>query len=106
MTVIIETSVFTRQVQEVLSENEYRLLQIALLQNPECGDLIPHSGGLRKKRWSANGKGKRGGSRTIYYWAALKDQILLLVIYCKNEKDDLTQAQLKALKSIIETEYP
>lgn len=106
MTVIIETTVFTRQVRELLSEEEYRSLQISLLQNPESGDIIPHSGGLRKKRWSALGKGKRGGSRTIYYWAVGQDQILMLLIYSKNEKDDLTQAQLKALRTIIETEYP
>jgi len=55
---IIETSIFTHQVQELLSEEEYRLLQIALIQHPESGDLIPHSGGLRKKRWSIWRKGK------------------------------------------------
>jgi mRNA-degrading endonuclease RelE of RelBE toxin-antitoxin system len=103
---IIETSLFTRQVQELLSENEYRLLQITLLQNPESGAIIPGSGGLRKKRWSLGGKGKRGGSRVIYYWAVTKEQILMLMIYAKNEKDDLTTAQLKILKRIIEEEYP
>jgi mRNA-degrading endonuclease RelE of RelBE toxin-antitoxin system len=103
---IIETSIFTRQVQALLSEDEYRLLQIALLQNPESGDVIPHSGGLRKKRWSARGKGKRGGSRIIYYWAVSPEQILLLLIYSKNEQDDLTSEQLKMLRMIIKKEYP
>jgi len=102
---IIETSIFTHQVQELLSEEEYRLLQIALIQHPESGDLIPHSGGLRKKRWSIGGRGKRGGTRVIYYWAAVRKQILLLMIYAKNEQDDLTPTQLTMLRMIIEEEY-
>jgi len=102
---IIETSIFTHQVQELLSEEEYRLLQIALIQHPESGDLIPHSGGLRKKRWSIGGRGKRGGTRVIYYWAVVRKQILLLMIYAKNEQDDLTPTQLTMLRMIIEEEY-
>ena len=65
--VFIETSVFTRQVQELLTDEEYRQLQIVLLVHPDVGDLIQGSGGLRKMRWSAKGHGKRGGSRVIYY---------------------------------------
>lgn len=103
---IIETSFFTRQVQEILSDEEYRLLQIALVQHPESGDLIPHSGGLRKKRWSIGRKGKRGGTRVIYYWAVIRNQILLLMIYSKNEQDNLTPTQVNILRKIIEEEYP
>ena len=102
---LIETSIITRQVQALLSEEEYRLLQIAMLQHPESGDIIPHSGGLRKKRWTTGGKGKRGGTRVIYYWAVVKDQILLLLIYAKNQQDNLTSAQLAALRKIVEEEY-
>jgi hypothetical protein len=103
---IIETSVFTRQVKELLSDDEYRLLQIALVQHPESGDLIPQSGGIRKKRWSMGGRGKRGGARVIYYWAVTKDQLLMLMIYAKNEKDDLSTDQLKLIRRIVEEEYP
>ena len=102
---IIETSIFSRQVQELLTDDEYRLLQIAIIQHPESGDLIPGTGGLRKKRWSLGGRGKRSGTRTIYYWAIDKNQILMLLIYSKNEKDDLTREQQKVLRKIIEEEY-
>jgi mRNA-degrading endonuclease RelE of RelBE toxin-antitoxin system len=102
---IIETSIFTRQVQQLLTQDEYRLLQIALLQHPESGDVIPQSGGLRKKRWTLHGKGKRGGTRIIYYWAVSRNQLLMLMIYAKNELDDLTAGQLKILARIIQEEY-
>lgn len=67
--VIIETSIFTRQVQALLTEDEYRELQIVLVSRPNLGSVIKGSGGLRKVRWASSGKGKRGGVRVIYYWA-------------------------------------
>lgn len=76
--VIIETSIFTRQVQTLLSDEEYRHLQIALVFHPEMGAVVPGSGGLRKVRWSIEGRGKRGGVRVIYYWAVVHDKILML----------------------------
>jgi hypothetical protein len=104
--IIIETSIFTRQVQVLLSGEEYRNLQSTLVQHPDIGAVIPGSGGLRKMRWSMRGRGKRGGVRTIYYWAVSQDQILMLLMYAKNEKDALTPEQLKVLRRIVEEEYP
>lgn len=104
--VIIETTVFTRQVRELLSDDEYRELQAALVERPDAGSVIARSGGLRKLRWAAKGKGKRGGSRVIYYWAVMPEQLLMLLIYSKSERDDLTREQLKTLRKIIEEEYP
>ena len=63
--VIIETSVFTRQLPSLLSDEEYRKLQVALANRPNIGDLIKGSGGLRKVRWAIEGSGKRGGVRVI-----------------------------------------
>ena len=103
--VIIETSIFTRQVQTLLSDEEYRQLQMALVLHPDLGAVIPGSGGLRKVRWSIRGRGKRGGVRAIYYWAVVHDKILMLFIYAKNEQEDLTPEQLKVLKRIVEEEY-
>lgn len=104
--VVIETSVFAKQVQNLLSAEEYRQMQAELITRPEMGVVIPQSGGLRKIRWSAKGHGKRGGARVIYYWAVIQDQLLLLLIYPKNMQDDLTQAQVKMLRQIVEAEYP
>jgi hypothetical protein len=103
--VIIETSIFTRQVQALLSDEEYRQLQMALVLHPDLGAVIPGSGGLRKVRWTMRGRGKRGGVRVIYFWAVMHDKILLLFMYSKNEQDDLTPEQLKVLRRIVEEEY-
>jgi mRNA-degrading endonuclease RelE of RelBE toxin-antitoxin system len=103
--VIIETPIFTKQLVSTLSDEEYRLFQTALLERPDTGKIIPGSGGLRKLRWSAEGRGKRGGARIIYYWFTSQGTILLLFMYPKNVQENLTPGQLKQLKKIIEEEY-
>lgn len=101
-----ETSFFTRQVAELLPDEELNALQWALMANPGSGDLVRGSGGLRKLRWAGSGRGKRGGLRVIYYWHVPGSIILFLLAYPKNERENLSQAQIKALRSIIETEFP
>jgi hypothetical protein len=103
--VLIETPIFTRRIQAMLSDEEYRLLQMHLVNRPDVGKVIPGSGGLRKLRWSAGGHGKRGGIRVIYYWFASQDVILLLFPYSKSERDDLTGDQLRQLRKLVEREY-
>jgi mRNA-degrading endonuclease RelE of RelBE toxin-antitoxin system len=103
--VIIETPIFTKRIQELISNEEYRLLQTHLVNRPDAGKIISGSGGLRKLRWSAGGHGKRGGIRVIYYWFVSHEIILLLLAYPKSEQDDLTTDQLRQLKKIIEKEY-
>ena len=63
------------------------------------------SSGLRKVRWAAQGRGKRGGVRVIYCWAVKQERLLMLLIYPKSERDDLTREQLKLLRKIVEEEY-
>ena len=103
---IIETSTFTKLVYTYLTDDEYLGLQSYLLKYPESGKVVPGTGGVRKLRWAAAGKGKRGGSRVIYYWAVTQGQLLMLLIYSKSEREDLTREQLKTLKKIVEEEYP
>jgi mRNA-degrading endonuclease RelE of RelBE toxin-antitoxin system len=103
--VIIETSIFTRQVGDLLDDEEYRKLQIALVNQPSLGQVIKGSGGLRKVRWALPGKGKRGGVRVIYYWASGQGQILMLMMYSKKEQEDLTPTQVKILRRIVEEEF-
>ena len=100
----IETSAFTRQVLNLLGEDEYRDLQLALFDRPDLGVVIPASGGLRKLRWRGSGRGKRGGVRMIYFWQVSSDRILLLLLYAKNEQDDLTPQQARALRRAVEEE--
>lgn len=104
--VIIETSIFTRQIQTLLDDEEYRKLQYSLQIRPDLGSLIPGGAGLRKVRWTIKGRGKRGGVRVIYYWAVKQDQILMLFVFAKSEKGDLTIEQVKFLRKIVEEEYP
>lgn len=93
----IETKTFTRKLFKIWDEGLYFELQEALLQNPDFGDLIPHGGGLRKVRWKAEGRGKRGGVRIIYFWAIRRDIILFLDVFPKNVKADLSRDELKSL---------
>jgi hypothetical protein len=104
--IIIETSIFTRQVTTFLSDDRYRAFQIALVNRHDLGSIIPGSGGLRKVRWGLAGKGKRGSIRMIYYWAVLQERIIMLYLYPKNVRDDMTPAQISILRRIIEEEYP
>lgn len=102
MAVFFETSVFTRRVTALLMDDEYAALQQVLVENPKAGDLIPGSGGLRKLRWGLEGRGKRGGARVIYYHMVSRDQFYMLLIYGKNEQDDLSADQLRVLKRAVE----
>jgi mRNA-degrading endonuclease RelE of RelBE toxin-antitoxin system len=76
-----------------------------VVARPDVGNIIRGSGGLRKVRWAATGRGKRGGIRVIYYWAVDREIILMLLIYGKNEQDDLTAEQLRVLKGLVEEEF-
>ncbi|MBM4328808.1 MAG: hypothetical protein FJ118_16800 [Deltaproteobacteria bacterium] len=104
--VFIETSVFTRQLTDLLSEDEYKELQTFLADRPDAGPIIRGTGGLRKVRWGSESRGKSGSVRVIYYWGVAEDRIFLLLMYRKGEQDDLTPAQRKILRRIVEEEYP
>jgi mRNA-degrading endonuclease RelE of RelBE toxin-antitoxin system len=103
---IVETTIFSRQVQELLPDDDYRQLQALLVNRPDAGKVMAGSGGLRKVRWGLRGRGKRGGVRVIYYWAVEQEQLLMLLMYPKNVRDDLTRNQLRILRKIVKEEYP
>ena len=81
----VETPIFTASVRQHLDDEAYRALQLALVRRPEQGALIRGGAGLRKLRWGAEGRGKRGGVRTIYYWAVEDNVCFMLCIFAKNE---------------------
>ena len=99
--VFIETSIFTRQILDLLSDTEYQALQVDLMDNPARGDLIKGGGGIRKVRFAAKGKGKSGGIRVIYYWMCEDGQILMLLAYSKSTQDDLTDQQTTILRTLV-----
>ncbi len=97
----VESAVFTRRITSLLSDKEYQGLQAALAEHPRMGDVIPGTGGLRKIRWRAVGRGKSGGVRVIYEcWSEVR--LHMVFAYRKTKQDDLTTDQLKVLRERIE----
>jgi len=104
--VFVELPAFARHRADYLDDDGFRGLQAAMMANPQAGDVIEGTGGLRKLRQPdpRRGKGKRGGLRVIYYWWLGGDQFWLVTLYDKDEMADLTPAECKALKQLLKTE--
>ncbi|TVZ38031.1 hypothetical protein P886_2382 [Alteromonadaceae bacterium 2753L.S.0a.02] len=102
----VELPPFERYRAEYLSDDEFKDLQQELLENPRKGDTISGTGGLRKVRWSdsTRNKGKRGGTRIIYYYYEQGLQFWLFLIYDKDEMEDLTREQKKQFKNLLNDE--
>ena len=100
----IETTAFTKYVYDYLTDDEYLGLQGFLLKNPEFGKIVPGSGGVRKLRWGALGKGKSGGVRVIYYFKKRDDEIWLITIYSKNETENIPAHILRQIRKEIEND--
>lgn len=98
---ILEVGTFLRQVSAFLNEEDLNELKWHLAQNPCDGVVIPGTGGIRKLRWSASGRGKRGGSRVIYFFHDDTMPIFLLAAYAKNAKSDLTEGEKTQLRRFV-----
>jgi hypothetical protein len=101
-----EAPVFTRLLHQYLTDDEYRVLQAQLSNDPEAGDVIQGTGGFRKLRWTdpRRRKGRRGGLRVIYYYLVEDRQIWLMTLYDKDEAADLTPKEKRLLKAAIDAE--
>lgn len=99
--VFVELTPFVAFRAEHWSDDELRALQSFLLVSPDAGDLIRGGAGLRKLRWSAQGRGKRGGARVIYYWHVPGERIYLIYGYVKSEREDLTPQQVRTLAELM-----
>lgn len=102
MLTFVETGIFTRLIDKYLSDDEYAALQQVLVANPDAGDVIPGSGGVRKLRWGVAGRGKRGGIRVIYYLRSQQGQIWMLTVYAKNVAETIPAHILKKIKEEID----
>ncbi len=98
----IETPFFTKALDRYLDDDEYGKLQSHLDKYPDSGKVVPGSGGVRKLRWGAEGRGKRGGLRVIYYLRLARGQIWMLTLYGKNVRADIPSHVLKEMKEAIE----
>ena len=98
---IAEMAQFENDAKALFTEEEYEGLISFLAQQPDAGDLIPNTGGIRKLRWAAKGQGKRGGARVIYYFRDLNVPVYLLAVYAKGEKINLTEAEKKVMRGMV-----
>ncbi len=99
MQTVVELPQFTNAASSLFTTEECEALVSFIALNPFAGDEIPGTGGVRKLRFGAKSKGKRGGSRVVYFAFDEQNPIYLLTCYGKNEKDDLSPTQKKAMKA-------
>src|ERR1039458_4738707 len=90
---VVETKEFLKRAEPLMSDSERAELVALVGANPEAGEIIPETGGVRKIRWALEGVGKRGGARVIYYYHNERLPVFLLSAYAKNRKADLSQAR-------------
>lgn len=98
----IETRLFTKLVVEYLTDEEYAALQESLMRDPDTGPVIPGSGGIRKIRWAARGRGKRGGYRVIYFVRRTHGVIWMLTMYPKNVAENIPTHVLRQIRKEVE----
>ena len=97
---VAETPIFTRQTEKLFTEDEKRELIDFLAENPLAGDEIPGTGGVRKVRFAASGRGKRGGARIIYYYLDDTMPLYALLAYAKNDQGDMTPDEKRAVSAL------
>jgi hypothetical protein len=104
--VFVELPPFARYRADYLDDEAFRDLQDGLMKNPEAGEVIEGTGGLRKLRFAdrRRGKGKRGGLRVIYYWWSAGMQFWLYTLYDKDEIADLTARQQRDFRAMLKAE--
>ncbi|HZP76129.1 MAG TPA: type II toxin-antitoxin system RelE/ParE family toxin [Pseudolabrys sp.] len=98
---VIELAGYRRRAGELLTSEEQDAVIDLIAYEPTCGDVIPGTGGLRKVRIGRGGVGKRGGARVVYYFHNPDHPILLLALYAKNDKGDLTAAEKRQLAVLV-----
>ena len=98
--IFVELTPFATFRERIWSDEEFEELEEFLASAPAAGVLIP-GGGLRKVRWLAQQRGKRGGARVIYYWNARANCIYLVHGYTKSSRDDLTKRELRTLRGLL-----
>ena len=100
--IFVETTLFSKLLSRYLDDDEYRGLQNHLIERPDAGAVVQRSGGVRKVRRAARGKGKSGGLRVIYYWIKADEHVVFLTLYGKGEKEDLSATELKRIVKLVE----
>lgn len=92
---VLQLPKFKTEATELIGADGIETVAVYLIDHPDAGDIIPGTGGVRKMRWAAKGKGKRGGARIIYMHVVIDARVYLLRCYAKNVKTDLTAGEKK-----------
>ena len=100
MRTVVETPIFSRQADKLFSASERRAIIDLLASDPLAGEEIPGTGGVRKVRVPASGRGKRGGGRLIFFWPGLVAPLYAPLVYAKGERIDMTPAEKKAVAAL------
>jgi len=98
---VAETKNFLKQAKPLMSDSERAEVVAFVGANPEAGEIIQETGGVRKIRWALEGAGKRGGARVIYYYHNERLPVFLLSAYAKNRKANLSKAERNAIKRLV-----
>ena len=99
---VVETPSFMRQAEKIWDEETLNAFVDHIARNPEAGDLIPGTGGIRKIRWARKGSGKRGGARVIYFYHHMDAPLYLLMAYAKAKQEDMSADEKKAVSALAE----
>ena len=105
---VVETGEFLKHAKGLMTESEREALIAFVGENPEAGQIIPETGGVRKIRWALAGMGRRGGARVIYYYHSPLLPLFLLPVYAKNRKTNVSKAECNEMKRLVPqlaTEY-
>jgi hypothetical protein len=97
---VVETPTFLRQAEGVWTDEERSDFVDYIARNPDAGDVVPETGGVRKVRWSRQGSGKRGGARVIYFFQHTDAPLYLMMVYAKARREDLSANEKKAARAI------
>jgi hypothetical protein len=97
---VVETPFFVRQAEKFWTETEREAFVDFIARNPESGDVIPETGGIRKVRWARTGGGKRGGLRVIYFYHHAEHPLYLLMVYAKARQENLTPDEKRTLRQL------
>lgn len=103
MLTVVETLLFQKQWPMYWTEEERGEFAVHIAENPDAGDVVPGSGGIRKVRWRRAGLGKSGGVRVIYFTRIAEEEIVLLTLYAKSATDNLTGEKLKEIRRVLES---
>jgi hypothetical protein len=97
---IVELPLFQRLARDVWDDSEREAFIDFIARNPETGDVIPETGGVRKVRWNRQGSGKRGGTRVVYFYHETQMPLFLILVYAKAQREDMTPEQKKQVKAL------